>query len=176
MKTIARLLLTLFCASLLLAQQRTNSSQVLVFTHVTVIDATGAAAKPDMTVVIRDGRIAALGRSDKLQPPKTAQIVDASGKFLIPGLWDMHVHEWNKEAFFPLFIANGVTGVRDMFAPLPPIKQWRADVAAGTTIASHIVAAGIIVDGPNPPCAPCSIAVGNAAEGRSGTDGQGDGV
>jgi len=53
-----------------------------------------------------------------------------------------------------------------MFSPLPQIKQWRADVAAGTTIGPHIVAAGIIVDGPSPGCAPCSIAVGNAAEGR----------
>jgi imidazolonepropionase-like amidohydrolase len=166
MRTIVRLSLILLCSSLLLAQQENSSTQVLVFTHVTVIDATGAEAKPDMTVVIRDGRIAALGRSGRMRPPQNAQVVDASGKFLIPGLWDMHVHEWNKEAFFPLFIANGVTGVRDMFAPLPPIKQWRAEMAAGTTIGPHIVAAGIILDGPNPPCAPCSIAVSNAAEGR----------
>jgi imidazolonepropionase-like amidohydrolase len=166
MKTIARLSLTLFCSSLLLAQQSTGSKQILVLTHVTVIDATGAEAKPDLTVVVRDGRIAALGRSDRIRPPKGAHVVDASGKFLIPGLWDMHVHEWNKEAFFPLFIANGVTGVRDMFSPLPPIKRWRAEVAARTTIGPHIVAAGIMLDGPNPPCAPCSIAVGNAAEGR----------
>jgi hypothetical protein len=166
MKTIARLSLILFCSSLLLAQPKTSTRQVLVFTHVTLIDATGAEAKPDMTVVIRDGRIAALGRRGKIRLAKSAQVVDASGKFLIPGLWDMHVHEWNKEAFFPLFIANGVIGVRDMFAPLPPIKQWRAEVAAGTTIGPQIVAAGIILDGPNPACAPCSIAVGNAAEGR----------
>lgn len=166
MKTIARLSLILFCSSFLLAQQRTSSRQVLVFTHVTVIDATGAEAKHNLTVVIRDGRIAALGRSGKIRLAKSAQVVDASGKFLIPGLWDMHVHEWNKEAFFPLFIGNGVTGVRDMFAPLPPIKRWRAEVAAGTTIGPQIVAAGIILDGPNPACAPCSIAVGNAAEGR----------
>jgi len=166
MKTIARLSLILFCSSLLLAQHRTSSRQFLVFTHVTLIDATGAEAKPDMTVVIRDGRIAALGRSGKIRLAKSAQVIDASCKFLIPGLWDMHVHEWNKEAFFPLFIANGVIGVRDMFAPLPPIKQWRAEVAAGTTIGPQIVAAGIILDGPNPACAPCSIAVGNAAEGR----------
>jgi imidazolonepropionase-like amidohydrolase len=166
MNALARLSLILFCAFLLLAQQRTSKRQVLVITHVTVIDATGAPAKPDMTVVIRDGRIDAAGRSGRIRPPKNAQVVDASGKFLIPGLWDMHVHQWNKEAFFPLFIANGVTGVRDMFSPLPPVKQWRAEVAAGTTIGPHIVAAGIILDGPNPPCAPCSIAVGNAAEGR----------
>ena len=166
MKTIARLSLILFCSSLLMAQQRITNRQALVFTHVTLIDATGADAKPDMTVVIVEGRIDALGRSGKIRLPKNAQVVDASGKFLIPGLWDMHVHQWNKEAFFPLFIANGVTGVRDMFAQLPKIKQWRAEVAAGTTIGPQIVAAGIIVDGPYPPCAPCSIAVENAAEGR----------
>jgi len=62
MKTIAGLLLILFCSSLPLAQQKTSSKQDLVFTHVTVIDATGAKAKPDMTVVIRDGRIVELGR------------------------------------------------------------------------------------------------------------------
>ena len=166
MKTIAGLLLVLFCSSLPLAQQKASSRQDLVFTHVTVIDATGAEAKPDMTVVIRDGRIVELGRPGKIRLAKSAQVVDASGKFLIPGLWDMHVHQWNKEAFFPLFIANGVIGVRDMFSPLPPIKQWRADVKAGTTIGPQIVAAGIMVDGPYPPCAPCSIAVTNAAEGR----------
>src|SRR5258705_12349087 len=151
MTAITRLSLILFCSSLLLAQQRASSTQVLVFTHVTVIDATGAEAKTDMTVVIRDGRIAELGRSGKIRPPKGARVVDARGKFRIPGLWDMHVHEWNKEAFFPLFIANGVTGVRDMFSPLPQIKQWRADVATGTTIGPHIFAAGIIVEGPNAP-------------------------
>src|SRR5258708_28860764 len=149
MKTIARLSLILFCSSLLLAQQRTSSRQVLVFTHVTLIDATGAEAKPDMTVVIRDGRIGAVGSRDKIGLPKSGQVVDASGKFLIPGLWDMHVHEWNKEAFFPLFIANGVIGVRDMFAPLPPIKQWRAEVAAGTTIRSPTIPAPPTPSGPN---------------------------
>jgi hypothetical protein len=166
MKTIARILLILFCSSLVLAQQGTTPGQALVFTHVTLIDATGADARPDMTVVIRDGRIATLGRHAETRLPKNARVVDASGEFLIPGLWDMHVHEWNKEAFFPLFIANGVIGVRDMFSPLAQIKKWRAEVEAGTTIGPRIFAAGILVDGPNPTCAPCSLAVGNADEGR----------
>ena len=152
---------------MLLAQPRPAIGQgALAFTHVTVIDATGASAKPDMSVVISGGRIVEMGRTGRVRLPKGALVVNASGKFLIPGLWDMHVHEWNKEVFFPLFIANGVTGVRDMFSPLPPIKQWRAEIAVGTTIGPHIVAAGIIVDGPHPFCAPCTIAVGNADEGR----------
>jgi imidazolonepropionase-like amidohydrolase len=108
----------------------------------------------------------AVGSGSKVKLPQRAQVIDATGKYLIPGLWDMHVHEWNKEIFFPLFIANGITGVRDMFSPLPPIKQWRTEIAAGTTIGPHIFAAGIFVDGPYPFCKPCTIAVSNADEGR----------
>jgi imidazolonepropionase-like amidohydrolase len=167
LRKIVRLSSILLCWTILLTQAKpTSGQQPLVFTHVTVIDATGAAAKPDMSVVINGGRIVDLGRAGRVRLPKDALVVNASGKFLIPGLWDMHVHEWNKEVFFPLFIANGITGVRDMFSPLPPIKQWRAEIAAGTTIGPHIIAAGIIVDGPYPFCAPCTIAVGNADEGR----------
>jgi imidazolonepropionase-like amidohydrolase len=167
LRILARLSSILVCLLLLLAQPKQASAQrSLVFTHVTVIDATGAAAKPDMSVLISGGRIVELGRMRRVRPPKDALVVNAKGKFLIPGLWDMHVHEWGKEVFFPLFIANGITGVRDMFSPLPSIKQWRAEIAAGTTMGPRIFAAGIIVDGPNPGCAPCSIAVGNADEGR----------
>lgn len=167
MRTTVRLSTVLLCWTLLLAQpEAANGQRSLVVNHVTVIDATGAPAKPDMSVVISGRRIVGLGRAGRVRLPKDALVVNASGKFLIPGLWDMHVHEWNKEVFFPLFIANGITGVRDMFSPLPPIKQWRAEVAAGTTTGPRIFAAGILVDGPYPLCAPCSIAVGNADEGR----------
>jgi imidazolonepropionase-like amidohydrolase len=142
LRKIVRLSSILLCWTLLLTQPKPASGQrFLVFTHVTVIDATGASAKPDMSVLISGVRIVELGRTGRVRLPKDAQVVNASGKFLIPGLWDMHAHVWNKEVFFPLFIANGVTG-------------------------PHIVAAGIIVDGPKPGCAPCSIAVGNADEGR----------
>src|SRR5262245_44275631 len=168
---IVRLSSILLCWTLLLTQPTPASGQIsLVFTHVTVIDATGASAKPDLSVVIRGGRIVELGRTGRVRLPKDALVVNASGKFLIPGLWDMHVHEWNKEVFFPLFIANGITGVRDMFSPLDPIKQWRTEGESGTTIGPRIFAAGIIVDGPYPLCKPCSIAVSNADEGRKAVD------
>ena len=73
-------------------QEASSGQTALVFTHVTVIDATGAPAKSDMTVVVRGDRIEALGKTSKLTVPRNAQVVDATGKFLIPGLWDMHVH------------------------------------------------------------------------------------
>lgn len=104
----------------------------LALTHVTVIDATGSPAQPDMTVIISGGRITALGPPAKVAVPAGAHVVDATGHFLIPGLWDMHIHiddaefyagnkryatypsQRDKEAVFHLLIANGVTGVRDM--------------------------------------------------------------
>ena len=82
-----------------LANQQTPSAkpQSLVLTHVTVIDTTGASAKPDMTVVIIGDRIAEIGKNAEIRPPKNAETVNADGKFLIPGLWDMHVHWYEKD-------------------------------------------------------------------------------
>jgi imidazolonepropionase-like amidohydrolase len=166
MKKIFALLFICWLAALALAQtNQVAPARPLVFTHATVIDMTGAAAQPDMTVVVVGDRIAEIGKSDKVKLPAGAQIIDATGKFLIPGLWDMHVHEWDKNLFFPPFIANGITGVRDMFGPLPLIKQWRKEIEAGQTIGPRIVAAGPIVDGPKP-IWPGSLAVANAEEGR----------
>ena len=64
----------------------------LVFTHVTVIDATGSPAQPDMTVVVTGDRITAVGKSADVRADPKAQVIDGKGKFLIPGLWDMHGH------------------------------------------------------------------------------------
>ena len=164
MRKILALPLILLLAGLLWGQ--TPPRRPLVLTHVTVIDVITGQAKSDMTLMIEGEHIAALGRAGNIKAPAGAQVIDATGKYLIPGLWDMHAHQWNKEVFFPLFIANGITGVRDMFSPLPQIKQWRAEIAAGTTMGPHIFAAGIFVDGPYPFCKPCTIAVSNADEGR----------
>lgn len=103
----------LLLPSLLVAQTRSVLPKSLILTHVTVIDATGSPAKLDMTVLIRDHRIIAIDRTSALSPNDT-EVVDATGKFLVPGLWDMHVHTGRGDVFFPLYIANGVTGVRDM--------------------------------------------------------------
>src|SRR5712691_9311490 len=132
MKTLSALSLLLILPILSLAQVKlTSRIKPLVFTHVTVIDATSAPPQPDMSVVIIGGRIKAIGETQKLTAPRNARVVDARGKFLIPGLWDMHVHTfWGRgsESFLPLFVANGVTGIRDMGAPLaglPWLKRWR---------------------------------------------------
>lgn len=165
------LLLLLFCVlSVSLGAQQTEAPQtnILAFIHITVIDATGAAPMPDMTVVVTENRITAVGKTEKIQLPKDAQVVDATDKFLIPGLWDMHVHvlfEGIPELFFPLFIANGITGVRDMSSNLELANKLRKQIENGTLTGPRIVAASPIVDGPQPSW-PGSIAVTNETEGR----------
>ena len=136
---------------------------VLALTHVTVIDATGAAAKPDKTVIISDGRITEIGTSAKVHPPRDARVVDATGKFLIPGLWDMHVH-WGDTDFLPLFLANGVTGIRIMWG-LPVHKEWRQKSEAGQLLVPHLVIASTIIDGPKP-FWPSSVSVSTEAQAR----------
>jgi hypothetical protein len=140
-----------------------NRPRILALSHVTVIDGTGGRAQPDMTVVIADGRIAAVGPSARAEVPEGAQRVDGTGQFLIPGLWDMHVH-WSDAAFLPLFTANGVTGVRVMWG-LPVHLQWRKALAAGKFDGPRLFLAGPIVDGPSP-IWKASVAVATEEEAR----------
>jgi len=86
-----RRLLLAVLATLVAAQTTPSAqSQALVFRNVTLIDGTGAAAQPGTTVVVSGNRITAVGRNAAV--PQGAQVVDGTGKFLIPGLWDMHLH------------------------------------------------------------------------------------
>ena len=157
------------------AQARGSSSPVAI-THVSVIDATGSPPQADMTVIISDQRIVGLSRSEAAHVPADAKIVDAHGKFLIPGLWDMHVHtvfgDWlprNEKVVLPLFVANGVTGVRDMGGDLDVLKEWRAKIAAGQLLGPRMYIAGPMLDGPVPRF-PSSAPVANAADGRKVVD------
>jgi imidazolonepropionase-like amidohydrolase len=143
------------------------SSQPLAIKRVTVIDATDRAAQPDMTVVIVGDRIAAVGPSKKTKVPKNAQVVDGAGKFLIPGLWDMHVHgaaDARSAWSYPLFLANGVVGVREMFGP-SDARAWRLRHASSNKPSPAVYLGSPLVDGPNPVYAR-SIVAANEAQGR----------
>jgi imidazolonepropionase-like amidohydrolase len=157
------------------AAQSTRAGKTLVITHVTVIDATGAAGKPEMTVTVLGDRIADIERTSH-KIPKEGQAVDGRGKFLIPGLWDMHVHtnfgDWlpgGEEIILPLFIANGITGVRDMGGDLHQLREWRKRIDAGTILGPRMVISGPMIDGA-PPHFPASVPVTTAAEGRKAVD------
>src|SRR4029079_5417209 len=105
----------------------------LVIQNVTVIDCTGAKPQPAMPVVIRNGRIAELGEAARVKLPIGARIIDGAGKFLIPGLWDMHGHLTDAgEGALTQLIENGVTGVRDMGGDLALVQRWRREIERGT--------------------------------------------
>lgn len=158
MKRVFLILLT----SLLFAVPA-QSSEPMALTGVTIIDATGAAPQPGMSLVIEGDRIAALGKTGDVALPPKARIVNAAGKFVIPGLWDMHVH-WYDEPSLPLFLANGVTGARIMCG-FPVHLRWRKEVLAGKIVGPRFNLAGPIVDGPQPVWLD-SLRAGNANEGR----------
>jgi imidazolonepropionase-like amidohydrolase len=122
----------------------------LVLQHVTVIDGTGGAPKPDQTVIISGGRITSLGPAGKIKIDKAATVIDARGKFLLPGLWDMHVHlaginadpAWSKDVLLPVLIASGITGVRDMGGDLEVLLSWKREVEAGSLLGPHFYVSG----------------------------------
>jgi imidazolonepropionase-like amidohydrolase len=143
-------------------------SHSLAIQHVTVIDATGKPAQPDMTVVLDRDRIEAVTPSKKATIPKNAQILDGSGKFLIPGLWDMHVHGTETPWSYGLYLANGVVGVRDMWGP-EDANAWRAKQATYGKPAPSIYFASPIIDGPRPVMKDM-IAVASEAQGREVVD------
>ena len=100
-------------------------------------------------------------------PPKGRELWTAEGKFLIPGLWDMHAHiQGNEKAWLPLYIANGVTGIRDMGADLDFILDIREATASGRTLGPRIIAAGPILDDA-PGDWPFRMRVRNPDEGRA---------
>jgi imidazolonepropionase-like amidohydrolase len=150
-----------------------SASGPIAVTHVTVIDMTGAAPKANMTVVATGNRISAVGPSDSLTPPRGSTLVDGTGKYLIPGLWDMHMHStwdrYERSIVLPLEIANGVVGVRDMagdcfgkcadndsaYNPehsptIDLIHKWQQDIAAGTQVGPRMVVGSDMLDGPHP--------------------------
>ena len=142
----------------------------LVITHVTVIDMTGGPLRTDMTVLISGNQIKAVGKSSRVRPPRGTKIVDGRGKFLIPGLWDMHVHFTEVDRSFPMFIANGVTGVRNMGGDLDQLLRWRAQVSSGKLPGPRIVTCGPIVDGPDPAAHGPVVVAATASEGRKVVD------
>lgn len=152
-------------------------SSKLAITHVTVIDATGRPAQRDQTVLIESGRITAVGATGRIKVPKSAKKIDASGKFLLPGFWDMHVHlagvtadaSWGKQVQLPLLLANGITGVRDMGGDLEALLSWQRDAESGALLAPHIIAAGPFLTASGKKT-PEQYPVHNAEEARAAVD------
>ena len=152
------------------AQSKQFDSRPLAITDVTVIDTTGAPSKPGQTVIVEGNRISQVGDQKKVHPPKGALVVNARGLYAMPGLWDMHVHIWETERTFPLLIANGILGVRNMGGHLEELKHWRAQVVSGELLGPHMIISGPLVDGDNPAHPDYTVVVHDPAEGRAIVD------
>ena len=156
------------------------AQQPLFLTHITVVDVTGGHSKPDMTVVIAGERITSIVSSVGASVPRGAKVVNAAGKYLIPGLWDMHVHlteapgegeEGKPPAkvdarayYFPLLVANGVLGARDMGGVLDTLISWRKEIAAGKTLGPRLMVTGFKLGSANPVVPGAAAPVETAAQ------------
>jgi len=152
----------------------------IVITHATIINPGTSSVQANRTVVIKGNRILSVSDTAQFQSPKNARVIDATGQYLIPGLWDMHVHsafgDWfpgGRDIILPLFIANGITGVRDMGGDAPVLFEWRREIAEGEIIGPRMVISGPMLDGYLPDGKlrfPSSIAITTPASAVAAVD------
>lgn len=143
MKTSLLILLLAFLVVPLAAQEAPVGS-LLVLRNVNVVDVVEGTVQPSASLLIEGNRIMAIG---DVEIPSDAQVIDASGKYVIPGLWDMHAHlVWGDWNLSDLLVAHGVTGVRDMWGSLEQAEALRMAAAAGQPM-PRMIMAGNLVDG-----------------------------
>ena len=117
--------------------------QRLVITHVTIIDTRTGQLLKDRNVVIVADRIVAVEPATSARLQRGDVLVNGRGKYLIPGLWDCHVHlSWTTESALPLLIALGITDVRDVGGKLTELEDWRARIANGSLVGPRIMRVG----------------------------------
>src|SRR5262249_30223333 len=136
-------------------------------------DCAGHGAQRGMSLLISNGRIAAIGPAGRVKAPANAETLDGRGKYLIPGLWNMHVHlggySDGKRAL-SAFLAQGITGLRDMGSPLDDILRLRQETNDGTILGPRMVVAGPLIQGPLPFQMPVFISVKDVAAARMTVD------
>jgi imidazolonepropionase-like amidohydrolase len=139
----------------------------IALTHANLFDADTATVLKDQTVVVSGNRIRAVGSSKEVKTPAGAEVIDASGKTLLPGLWDMHAHVSDNDGL--LNLAAGVTTVRDLANDTDTLLARRKRIEEGTEIGTRIVIAGIL-DGPGPYQGPTKVLVATEQEARAAVD------
>ena len=136
----------------------------VAFVGVSVVPMSANTVLADQTVVVQGDRIVALGPAKDTAVPEGATRIDGHGRWLMPGLADMHVHTWSTDDF-PLFLANGVTTVRNMFGSEMQL-MWRRQIEAGELLGPTIITAGPIIDG-DPPVWPGSAVLTDPAQAEA---------
>ncbi len=133
----------------LLAISGPTSADTLL-TDVTLVDVGTGTLAEGQSVLIRDGVISEMGAD--IAPADGVEVIDGSGGYLIPGLWDSHVHVFSSatepDTAFPLYLINGVTGIRDMGAlwPIEDQQDLQARIEAGEVLGPRLILSGAWVD------------------------------
>lgn len=126
---------------------------ILIFTNVNVVSMRDGTIARGMTVVIKKGQITGVAKVGFVDQGPGIQIINADGKYMVPGLWDMHVHSafvspaWDEKVIYPLYIANGVTGVRDMGGDPDVLESRRKRIESGELLGPHLILAGPFLAG-----------------------------
>lgn len=149
---------------------RQPSRGPVLFEHANLFDAVSGTMKPGSSVLVEGDKIRSVGPDGSIEVPPGTERIDAAGKALVPGLWDMHSHPEPADGL--LLLAAGVTGVRDMAAE-PAKRERMKSWDTGETLGPRIVYAGI-VDGPGPFQGPTQVLVDNEAEARAAVDAMAD--
>jgi imidazolonepropionase-like amidohydrolase len=158
--------LTLLVAPLLAAaaQQHEDNAPVLAITGATVLNVRTGEHIRNAVLIIEDDRIASVGQRSQVRIPRTARVVDASGRWIIPGLFDMHVHGSSRlDVPLELYVANGVTAVRDLGGNLAALRLTRQALQSGERIGPRLFFVGPLLDG-NPPMAPSISIIADTPE------------
>jgi len=160
----------MLCLALPASSRDARAQAAVAFTGVTVIDGTDSIPRHDQTVIIRGNRIASVSARRATRVPSGARVIDGRGKFLVPGFWDMHVHTaiTGGREMLALYIANGVTGVRDMAGEWATLAGWRKEIEAGALVGPRMVLSGPYLEGGDVPIP--HVLVRNAEEARIGVD------
>ena len=160
-----------------LAAQHWSLQDTIVITDINIVDVRSGEIRPDQVVVIEKNRILDVGPRKTTRYPRNAPTnINGRGAYLIPGLWDMHVHlkfgDWFPRAqqiSLPLFVANGITGVRDMGSDLETVQDWRDEIEGGRLLGPRIMTSGPMLDGPKPRF-PSSIPIATPDDARRAVD------
>lgn len=138
------------------------SVSVTALRGATLVDSSGV--RSGTTIVLADNKVLAVGSCD-LPLPRGSTVLDLAGKFVIPGLWDMHVHgAYMDRITLPLCLVNGVTGIREMWG-FPPIYELRERIERGEVFGPRLVVGSSIIDGPHSTL-PGALIVSSPDEGR----------
>jgi imidazolonepropionase-like amidohydrolase len=120
----------------------------LAISNVTVIDVRSGSAHPDESVLITGRQITLVGAASKIKIPKTARVIDGRDRFLIPGLWDMHLHSGGDQGALRNMLAWGITGARDMGGDVALLTKARSKIALGVWAGPRLMIAGPMLKGP----------------------------